>query len=94
VSTRLMPPGRELLEADVTRPSGRGRRYRVGRDGTVAPRDDHDARVLRESGWTSPSVAPTTGGRGRRCTVCGFAAWFSRCGRCGGECVKEARHDG
>lgn len=91
MSTRLMPPGRELVEADVTRPSGRGRRYRVGRDGAVVPRDEHDARVLRESGWTTPSSSGALAtARGRRCVRCGFGAFFTRCGRCGGECVREA----
>jgi hypothetical protein len=88
--TALMPPGKEIGQADVTRPGGRSR-YVVSPGGTVTPRSSHDERVLRESGWTTQGIGlAVASSAGRRCVECGFAAFFTTCGRCGGECRKEA----
>lgn len=85
----LMPPGKEIREADVTRPGGRSR-YRVNPGGTVEPHSTHDERVLRESGWTTKGVGLASSGAARTCVDCGFASFFVVCSRCGGQCKKEA----
>lgn len=45
------------------------------------------ARALRELGAFAVNVGGRTGG-GYRCSDCGFRAYFTSCGRCGGDCER------
>ena len=64
-----------------------GRRYRTT-DGVY---DMHpaDAAAYRRIGAFPPNLAGASPYLGYRCGVCGFGSWFTRCGRCGGDCRKE-----
>ncbi|MDI3315875.1 MAG: hypothetical protein QJR12_16845 [Mycobacterium sp.] len=86
--SRLLLPDDAVREVDIRTPYGT-RRYRPGRDGTVTPASAHDERALREMGATLASAGGGLGGRGKRCTSCGFLGYFVRCGRCGGHCEPE-----
>ena len=76
---RLLMPNDAVVQADVRRPDGHGRRYEGH---IVQPRDAHDERALREYGATSAATAgPHLAGA--NCPACGFASYFRRCSRCG-----------
>lgn len=64
-----------------------GRRYK-SRDGAynMLPAD---ARKLVAIGGFMPNLGGAPRG-GYRCTACSFGSFFVRCGRCGGDCEKEA----
>lgn len=65
-----------------------GRRYR-SQDG-IYQMLPQDAKLLRASGGFAPNLGGATPRRaGYRCQKCGFGAFFTTCGRCGGECEKE-----
>ncbi|MFD2421667.1 hypothetical protein [Amycolatopsis pigmentata] len=87
MTNRLLMPNDAVREADIRRPDGTTRRYRGG---IVTPADRHDEQALREFGATAAGLGLwSTRSSGRRCTACGFASFFARCGRCGGDCPKE-----
>lgn len=66
-----------------------GRRYNF-RNG-IADVSKRDAKAIVKFGGFIPSMAGTTrAGLGFRCQVCGFGSFFKRCGRCGGQGVREA----
>jgi hypothetical protein len=81
-TVRVVAPDGAQREVDgVT-----GARYRSN-DGVY---DMHpaDAHAYRSIGATLPSLTGVATKRGGyRCTRCGFAAWFTTCGRCGGACT-------
>lgn len=63
--------------------------YNAGRDGTVTVDNPRHERALRDLG----AFPANLGGRprgGYRCTKCGFAAYITTCGRCGGDCERES----
>lgn len=62
--------------------------YDAGRDGTVTVDNARHERALRDLG----AFPANLGGRprgGYRCVACGFAAFITTCGRCGGRCERE-----
>lgn len=64
--------------------SGRSRTY----SGRIVDVDNPShLRALRQLGAFPVNVGGRTAG-GYRCTGCGFAAFFTTCGRCGGTCTK------
>ena len=86
MTNRLLMPNDAVRQADIRRPDGTQRRYSGS---IVTPADRHDERALREFGATVAGLGVWAGSRGRRCSACGFASFFARCGRCGGHCPKE-----
>lgn len=86
MTNRLLMPNDAVRQADIQRPDGTGRRYSGG---IVTPVDRHDETALREYGATPAGLGTWATRGGRRCVGCGFAAYFSTCSRCGGECVPE-----
>lgn len=80
---RLLSPDRACVSVDA--PSGRRYNGRV-----LEVTNPADVRALREVGYTVGDLAgaPAKGG-GRRCTDCGFRAFFTKCSRCGGTCERE-----
>ncbi|MEV7006842.1 hypothetical protein [Streptosporangium sp. NPDC051022] len=81
---KVVAPARAVTEVDGLS----GRRYRA-KDGIyeMSPRD---GRALVQAGGFLPSLAGATSrATGYRCTRCGFGAFFTTCGRCGGPCDKE-----
>lgn len=83
---RMVAPDGAIRQTEVRDPSGIRRRYESG-SGFVTV-SDHDARLLKQNGFTPASLTGVARG-GRRCTDCGFGSWFTTCSRCGGECVRE-----
>ena len=81
---RVLSPDRTCVQVDgIT-----GRRYKA-RDGVLnmAPAD---AAALVEVGGITPSMSGVTSARmGYRCPVCSHGSYFSRCGKCGADTVKE-----
>ena len=79
--TRLLSPDHACVQVDA--PSGR--RY----SGTVLDvTHPGDVRAMRAAGYTAASVAGSTARTASRtCTRCGFRAFFTTCGRCGGVCT-------
>lgn len=65
-----------------------GRRYR-SRDGAYEMHPV-DARKLVAIGGFMPNIGGATRAGGYRCGTCRFGSFFVRCGRCGGDCEKEA----
>ena len=63
-----------------------GRRYR-SRDGAYEMHPADAARLVKIGGFM-PNVGGATRKGGYRC-ACGFASFFVRCGRCGGQCSRE-----
>ncbi|MEU5426837.1 hypothetical protein AB0H73_14705 [Streptomyces olivoreticuli] len=77
------------VEIEGARTGARTGSYTAGRDGTVTVDNRQHERALRELG----AFPSNLGGRprgGYRCTQCGFAAFITTCGRCGGTCEKES----
>lgn len=63
--------------------------YTAGRDGTVTVDNPQHEKALREYGAFAANLGGRTRG-GYRCTDCGFAAFITTCGRCGGTCERES----
>lgn len=83
---RLLMPNDAVRQADIQRPDGTGRRYHGG---IVTPADRHDETALREYGATLAGLGTWATRGGWRCQSCRFAAYFTTCSRCGGDCVRE-----
>lgn len=78
---RLLSPDDACIQVDV-----RGYRY-SGK--TINVTDPAAVRDLKAVGYTTADVAATpVRSGGFTCTQCGFKAFFSRCGRCGGDCTR------
>jgi hypothetical protein len=76
----------DFRTTEIRRTDGTVTRYRPGPDGTITPRDAIDERALREHGAFAAGIGTGMGGQGKTCGSCGFVGWFTKCGRCGGEC--------
>lgn len=77
-------PQRQCLGIDVR---GRGT-VNADRNGFVNVDDRRTAEALIANGGCFP-VSNQPRAAGFVCTLCGFATWFKKCGRCGGPCEKE-----
>jgi hypothetical protein len=74
--TRYYARGAKAFEGDVR--------------GGVFEMSDADARLAVRMGGAIASMAGVTRrALGWRCPSCGFGSFLKRCGRCGGECVRE-----
>lgn len=74
--------------AEIQAPSGR--LYKRDKGG-LFNMSESDARALVRGGGFMPSLSGTTRrGFGWRCPSCGFGSFFKRCGRCNGDCEREA----
>lgn len=85
---RLLSPDDACIGVDV--PTTRGTARYDGR--TIDVTNPVHARALKAVGYTVAGVAQGPARTAaRRCTACGFAAFFTTCGRCGGSCttIKE-----
>jgi hypothetical protein len=72
----------------------RGRNGRIvsrHKDGTFHMPSDVAARAVKGGEATLvPELGPARKGVGYVCKDCGWGSYFVRCGRCGGECSKDA----
>ena len=67
-----------------------GRAFQGDVRGGVFEMSDADARMAVRAGGAIASLAGTARrSTGWRCRACGFGSYLKRCGRCGGECVRE-----
>ena len=66
-----------------------GTEYRASR-GYFDLDDRHVKAHLNVANLPTPAAAGPVGRRaGYRCVECEFGSFFTRCGRCGGTCVRE-----
>lgn len=78
---RLNSPDGACVGVDV--PVGNARSY----EGTIVEvTDPSHIKALRKIGYTTTSAAGVSRSAARVCRACGFHAFFTTCGRCGGEC--------
>lgn len=65
-----------------------GRRY-MARNGVMIVPDDVGRHLIKFDECFPAAEMPRAGGAvGFVCTSCGFHAFFRKCGRCGGDCVR------
>jgi len=60
--------------------------------GGVFKMDDHAAKLAVKAGGAIASLTASPArlaSIGFWCTACGFGSYFTTCGRCGAECVRE-----
>ncbi|MHB8671688.1 MAG: hypothetical protein ACYDAD_14205 [Acidimicrobiales bacterium] len=87
MSARLLSPDTACFEMSVRGAiTGAETVYRQHKGVFEVEHPDH-VKALKAMGATDAAVR--VAGRGFRCTDCGFAAVFRRCGRCGGACERE-----
>lgn len=66
-----------------------GRRYK-SRDGAYEMHPADAAKLVAIGGFVPSMAGHAARTVGYRCGKCRFGSYFRRCGRCGGECTKEA----
>lgn len=82
--TRMVSPDSGCVQVDV--PTVRDPKRYSGR--IIDVESPTHARMLREAGYFDASVGGTPKTAGTRCEACGFAGFFTTCGRCGSQTVK------
>jgi len=81
---KVVAPAKACVEVDGLS----GRRY-TARDG-IYEMSERDGRALVRAGGFVPSLAGAASrATGYRCASCGFGAFFTTCGRCGGACSRD-----
>lgn len=81
---KVVAPAKACVEVDGLS----GRRYRA-EDG-IYEMTARDGKALVRAGGFAPSLAGATSRTtGYRCGACGFGAFFTTCGRCGGACTRD-----
>jgi hypothetical protein len=79
----LIAPDRGCIEVDVG-----STRYHGNRLTGV---DSGHAAALRAAGYVDSGPGGVARTAGYRCPDCGFRAFFTRCGRCGGTCTRATQ---